>query len=141
MSNNNPFEQSELQKLESALKCCNLLLSNSLESNNCTVGHDEAIGFVEILKAGLLSNKSKQQLANKLYYWIKRVIYKALKLQECEGSNTKLHVFNDEYYPLKFATETKIKSLYESLNKKEISDQDYLLLVNELYGMAAGSRE
>lgn len=29
-----------------------------------------------------------------------------------------MHVFNDEYYPLKFATETKIKSLYESLNKK-----------------------
>lgn len=59
------------------------------------------------------------------------MLIKSLTIYETlEGR--KLHIFNDEFHPMRYATEKKIDHLYECL-KTEITDRDLTTLVGLLF--------
>lgn len=51
---------------------------------------------------------------NETYKIVRDLIVSALKMYE-NMNQIKSHVFNDEYYPFKFATEEKVHIYYEML--------------------------
>lgn len=91
-----------------SLKSCEIFLDNTLEDSNFSVTSDEIVQFVEILRDNLITSKKHQDVCNKIYPLVRNVLLKALVVKErMEGDGStvsSLHVFNDMYHPLRFAT-------------------------------------
>ena len=82
------------------------------------------------------NSRRGQEICNKMYSLTKSILIKALTIKQRMEEVPFLHVFNDHYHPLRFATEKKLEYLYENLSKGEISDSDCVSLVHEMYGLA-----
>ena len=126
------------------LKNTEIFLDNTLQDRNFVVSSDEIEEFVNVIRENLIvcsgkiptSGRRGQEICNKMYPLTKNILVKALLVKQKLEEISTLHVFNDNFHPLRYATETKIEYLYDSLSKGEISDPDCLTLVSEMYGLA-----
>ena len=104
---------------------------------NFISSEDEIISFVTHLRDQLIVRKNKQELCNKIYPTVKSIIEKSLTIIE-KIQGRQMHIFNDEFHPLRYCTETKIEFLY-TLLKSEITDRDLIIFIKLLYEFAESS--
>ena len=100
---------------------------------NYLASEEEIINFITNIREKLIVRKNKQELCNRIYPTIKNIISKSLMIYE-KVVGRKMHIFNDEFHPIRFSTETKIDFLYNLL-KTEITDRDTTTLIDLLYDM------
>ena len=105
-----------------------IFIEHSVKEQNFLCEPYEILEFVKNLRKISLTITKPET-----YKIVKELIVATLKMYE-NMNEAQFHVFNDEFYPLKYATEEKMAVYYEML-KGEIGDNQVEEIINEFCGI------